>query len=166
MCTFTVHLLWYFIILIGETYICISNYYSPQGYKYTAVDLHSIYLILSTWLGNVAQGLNFTVLKTIPQSVFWSKRRYSVFNIWGSHSNGYEHFYLLDITLCSLVKVNQCFGGTCHLNLQGRRVSQARDSMKPPVICLHAGMHKLFLAWIVHLPENGGDMFLWSTCDS
>jgi hypothetical protein len=28
-----------------------------------------------------------------------------------------------DITLCSLLKINTCFGGTCRLQLQGRRIS-------------------------------------------
>jgi hypothetical protein len=32
-----------------------------------------------------------------------------------------------DITLFSLLKVNQCFKGTYHLHLQGRRISQARN---------------------------------------
>jgi hypothetical protein len=32
-----------------------------------------------------------------------------------------------DIILCSLLKVNQRFGGTCHLHLQGRRGSQVRN---------------------------------------
>jgi hypothetical protein len=32
-----------------------------------------------------------------------------------------------DITICILVKVSQCFGGTYHLLLQDQRVSQARD---------------------------------------
>jgi hypothetical protein len=34
---------------------------------------------------------------------------------------------LWDITLYSLVKVNGRFGGTYRLNLQGQRVSQARN---------------------------------------
>jgi hypothetical protein len=33
---------------------------------------------------------------------------------------------LWDIMLCSLMKVNKYFGGTCHLCLQGQRLSQAR----------------------------------------
>jgi hypothetical protein len=32
-----------------------------------------------------------------------------------------------DITPCSLLKVKWCFGGTCCLHLQGRRISQARN---------------------------------------
>jgi hypothetical protein len=36
--------------------------------------------------------------------------------IWGSNTSGYEEFYLLGY-----------FGGTCHLHLQGRRISQARN---------------------------------------
>jgi hypothetical protein len=29
-------------------------------------------------------------------------------------------------TPCSRLKVNQCFGGTCPLHIQGQRISQAR----------------------------------------
>jgi hypothetical protein len=30
-------------------------------------------------------------------------------------------------TLCSSLKVNRRFGGTCHLHIQGRKISQARN---------------------------------------
>jgi hypothetical protein len=30
-----------------------------------------------------------------------------------------KSFIFSDITLCSLLKVNSCFKGTCHLHLQG-----------------------------------------------
>jgi hypothetical protein len=33
----------------------------------------------------------------------------------------------LDITSCSPLKVNQCFGGTYCLHLRGRKISRARD---------------------------------------
>jgi hypothetical protein len=33
----------------------------------------------------------------------------------------------LDVTSCSLLKVNWHFGGTCHAHLQGQRISQARN---------------------------------------
>jgi hypothetical protein len=32
-----------------------------------------------------------------------------------------------DITTCSLLKLNQHFGGTCHLHLQSQKISQARN---------------------------------------
>jgi hypothetical protein len=32
-----------------------------------------------------------------------------------------------DITLCSPLKVNQRLGGTCHLHVQDRRISQERN---------------------------------------
>jgi hypothetical protein len=32
-----------------------------------------------------------------------------------------------DIALCSSLKVNQCFRGTCYLSLQSQRISQARN---------------------------------------
>jgi hypothetical protein len=48
-----------------------------------------------------------------------------------------------DITPCSQLKVNRCFAGTCHLYLQGRRISQARKECEVcgKVACqlLHAG---------------------------
>jgi hypothetical protein len=36
-----------------------------------------------------------------------------------------------DIALCSLLKVNQCFGGTSCLHCQSRRILQARNQHKP-----------------------------------
>jgi hypothetical protein len=38
-----------------------------------------------------------------------------------------EEFYRLGYNAGSLLKVNRRFGGTCHLHLQGRRISQARN---------------------------------------
>jgi hypothetical protein len=38
-----------------------------------------------------------------------------------------DEFYLLGYKPCSPLNVNQCFGGTCRLNLQGLRVGQARN---------------------------------------
>jgi hypothetical protein len=35
-----------------------------------------------------------------------------------------------DITLCSKLKINWCFGGTCRLHLQGSRISKQETSMK------------------------------------
>jgi hypothetical protein len=35
-----------------------------------------------------------------------------------------------DITPCSSLKVNRCFGGTCRLHLQDRIISQERDNNK------------------------------------
>jgi hypothetical protein len=32
-----------------------------------------------------------------------------------------------DIKLCGPLKVSHCFGGTCCLHLQGRRINQARN---------------------------------------
>jgi hypothetical protein len=36
----------------------------------------------------------------------------------------------LDITPCSALKFNGCFGGTCHLRRQDRRISQSKSSME------------------------------------
>jgi hypothetical protein len=35
-----------------------------------------------------------------------------------------KSFIFWNITNCSLLKFNQRFGGTCHLHLQGQRISQ------------------------------------------
>jgi hypothetical protein len=45
--------------------------------------------------------------------------------IWGSHCNGY--YIVWGIMSCSPLKVNQHFGGTYRLHLQGRRIRQARN---------------------------------------
>jgi hypothetical protein len=50
-----------------------------------------------------------------------------------------------DITPRGPMKVNRIFGGTCHLNLEDRRISQARNQRETD--------SKLS-------PEDGGDMFL------
>jgi hypothetical protein len=57
---------------------------------------------------------------------------------------------LWDITPCSPLKVNWRFGGTCHLHLQGRRITRARNQRDS--------------RWEAELfdPEDGGDMFLWN----
>jgi hypothetical protein len=62
--------------------------------------------------------------------------------------------FFLDITTFSTLKVNQHFGGTCCLHLQGRRVSQAgnKQSLLPASIW--------FLVGVVSNPEDGGDMFV------
>jgi hypothetical protein len=40
----------------------------------------------------------------------------------------YKNQYIfLDTTPCSPLKTNQCFGGTCPLHLEGRRINQARN---------------------------------------
>jgi hypothetical protein len=38
---------------------------------------------------------------------------------------GMKNYNFFDVTLCSILKVNQHFIGTCQLNLQGWGVSQA-----------------------------------------
>jgi hypothetical protein len=67
--------------------------------------------------------------------------------IWGSHSDGYEEFYLLVLTLCSPLEVNRCFWGTCRLHLWAQGISQAK-------------LHTSFLLSLLLDSEDGGDMFL------
>jgi hypothetical protein len=40
-----------------------------------------------------------------------------------------KSFIFWDITLYSLLKINQCFGGFCHLHLQGQRMSLKMGAM-------------------------------------
>jgi hypothetical protein len=53
-----------------------------------------------------------------------------------------------NVTACRPLKVNWHSGGTCHLHLQGQRMSQASN-------VLHAG----FFLGPFFEPEDGGDMF-------
>jgi hypothetical protein len=57
----------------------------------------------------------------------------------------------LGIMSCSLVKVNQHFGGTCNLHFQSQRVSQGRKQQERG--------RKLWLGLLFD-PEDGSDMFL------
>jgi hypothetical protein len=50
---------------------------------------------------------------------------------------------LWDITLRSPLKVNQRFGGTCHLHLQGRRIGQARNQYEA-----HRMQRNISLLWM------------------
>jgi hypothetical protein len=54
-----------------------------------------------------------------------------------------------DRTPCSPLKVNQRFGGTCRLHLQGRRRTVL-------AICFHTG----FLLGLLFCSEDGGNMLL------
>jgi hypothetical protein len=49
-----------------------------------------------------------------------------------------------DIMSCSLLKINQCFGGTCCLRLQGRRIRWTRNQHVPPKYWLSiSGLHRI-----------------------
>jgi hypothetical protein len=48
-----------------------------------------------------------------------------------------KNFVFCDITLCSSVEVNRCFGGTYRLHLQGRKVSQESKQNEVRRILLH-----------------------------
>jgi hypothetical protein len=74
-----------------------------------------------------------------------------VSRIWGSCSGDYEEFYILRYNIAWFVKVSQHFLGTCHLHLQGWRVSQARNQ--------HEASSKLLLSfqpwrWRQHVPPK------------
>jgi hypothetical protein len=66
------------------------------------------------------------------------------------------------ITLCSLLKVNQRFGGTHCLHLQGRRVSQGRYQLRlaatSALLCCQ--LNCTFLLCLLFHLEAGGDMCL------
>jgi hypothetical protein len=66
-----------------------------------------------------------------------------------------------DIILCNPLKANQHFGGTCHLHLQGQRLSQARNQRerKWQAELFHTDL----LRGLFFDPEDGGDMFLRNT---
>jgi hypothetical protein len=92
---------------------------------------------------------------TLLQSkVFAPFHQHGVFNIWQSHEYIILHTtrdsIFWDITLCSLLKVNRQFGGTCYLHLQGWRVSEARNK--------HETGSSTFN------PDNEGDVFLRKVC--
>jgi hypothetical protein len=67
-----------------------------------------------------------------------------------------------NITLCSPLKVNGSWEGTCRIHFQGRSVSQARNQREADseqnstCYTLHSG----FLLGLFFEPEDGGDMFL------
>jgi hypothetical protein len=61
---------------------------------------------------------------------------------------------LWDITLCSPLKINRRFGGTCHFHFQDPRISQANTIMKQAAV-----LSGLLLGLFFDL-EGGGDMFL------
>jgi hypothetical protein len=50
-----------------------------------------------------------------------------------------------DVTVCSPLKVNRCFGGTCHIHPQGWEVSQAGNKQKLTYInSLDSEVHHIF----------------------
>jgi hypothetical protein len=53
--------------------------------------------------------------------IYFSSESYLIYVIfliwdWGSHSNSYEDYSVLDVTLCSSVDRYQCFGRTCFIH--------------------------------------------------
>jgi hypothetical protein len=64
------------------------------------------------WGGDVHE-----YLQQIPSSEVWegNEKKSSIFR---------------DITPCSALKINGCFGGTCGLHLQGRKISREKTNVK------------------------------------
>jgi hypothetical protein len=60
---------------------------------------------------------------------------------------------LWDVMLCSLLKVNRRFGGTCHHNIQGQRISQA-------------GNQRLLSATMVYCLAFSSTLKMEATCSS
>jgi hypothetical protein len=59
-----------------------------------------------------------------------------------------------------MLNVNQWFGGTCHLHLQGQRISQGRNQHEAAACYLfRAG----FLLHLFFNTEGGSNMFLETT---
>jgi hypothetical protein len=77
--------------------------------------------------------------------------------IWGSHSAGYEEFYLLGYNPRSLFEVNRRFGGTWRLHLQGRRISRAGNQCE-------SGWQTGIWRWRRHVPPKSRPTFDGLTC--
>jgi hypothetical protein len=65
-----------------------------------------------------------------------------------------------DITPCSPRRVNRRFGGTCHLNLHGRRISKSIKPARSRCCSVCHLLHSGFLLGLFFDPENGSDMLL------
>jgi hypothetical protein len=93
-----------------------------------------INVITATWWSDFT---NITwriheILVQLEKKMFWLAGFHNIScqflpllcRIWGFHSGGYEEYHFLDITPCSPLSVNQRFGGTYSLHLQGQRWRQ------------------------------------------
>jgi hypothetical protein len=68
--------------------------------------MYDVYSLKSNFVDIIWIGFEVLTAVVMKNSVFW------------------------DLTLCSPFKVNQHFGRTCRLHLQGRRISQERNQYK------------------------------------
>jgi hypothetical protein len=79
---------------------------------------------------------------------------YSIINFatgWKWVINKLKRSVIWDIALCSPLKVNRLFGGTCGPHLQDRRISQARRNQ-------HEAGSKQSLLGLFFDSEDGGDV--------
>jgi hypothetical protein len=77
---------------------------------------------------HIPQHINKKCLQVLKTSIFW------------------------DIKPCSLLKVSQCFGGTCHLHVQGQRINQAELWLLPPSCWFLACLTLQPWRWRRHVP--------------
>jgi hypothetical protein len=62
-----------------------------------------------------------------------------------------------NITPCGPVKISRCFGGTCHLHLQGPKISQARNQHEAgssALCCIFACVILWSWRWRWHVPPK------------
>jgi hypothetical protein len=76
---FIIHIIWYFLTLVNETYFCAFWYYLLCRQKYSLPTIDVLYTVPPVlWLWNAPQGSGFIVLKTTSQSVCWLVRKFGV----------------------------------------------------------------------------------------
>jgi hypothetical protein len=78
-------------------------------------------------------------LETLDSNILHLQKKLNIkLLLFANSDKFYSGFYILRVVVmnsfifwnirpCSPLKVNWCFGGMCHFNLQGKRISQARN---------------------------------------
>jgi hypothetical protein len=77
--------------------------------------------------------------------------------IWGSHSTGYEEYYILGCNAVESVESQPTFQENTYPPSSGRRISQADNKLGS---CFHA----LFLLDLYFEPEDGGNISFRNIC--